>query len=36
MEDVFKPESVNIKNLFGSPDSLFQVPIYQRPYNWKD
>ena len=36
MEDIFEPKSLNIKNLFGSPDSLFQVPIYQRPYSWED
>ncbi len=34
MEDIFKPESLSIKNLFSSPDSLFEVPIYQRPYSW--
>ena len=36
MKDIFKPESLNIKNLFGSPDSLFQIPLYQRPYSWQD
>ena len=35
MEDIFEPKSLNIKNLFGSPDSLFQVPLYQRPYSWE-
>ena len=35
MEDVFKPDSLSIKNLFGSPDSLFEVPMYQRPYSWE-
>ncbi|MDE0119188.1 MAG: DUF262 domain-containing HNH endonuclease family protein [Bdellovibrionales bacterium] len=35
MEDIFKPESLSIKNLFGSPDSLFEVPVYQRPYSWE-
>ena len=36
MKDIFKPESLNIKNLFGSPDSLFKIPLYQRPYSWQD
>ena len=36
MEDVFIPQSLNIKNLFGNSDSLFQVPDYQRPYSWED
>ena len=35
MEDIFKPESLSIKNLFGSPDSLFEIPMYQRPYSWE-
>lgn len=35
MEDIFKPESLSIKKLFGSPDSLFEVPMYQRPYSWE-
>ena len=34
MEDIFKPESLSIKKLFGSPESLFQIPDYQRPYSW--
>lgn len=34
MEDVFKPHSLTIKELFGNADSLYQIPIYQRPYKW--
>lgn len=34
MEDVFKPQSLTIKQLFGNPDALYQVPRYQRPYSW--
>jgi len=36
MEDVFKPNSLSIKQLFGNPDSLYQIPRYQRPYSWGD
>ena len=35
MEDIFYSKSQSIKQLFGSPDSLFQVPLYQRPYSWE-
>src|SRR5690349_20082975 len=34
MEDVFKPSSLTIKQLFGNTDSLYQIPRYQRPYSW--
>jgi len=34
MSDVFKPQSLTIKELFGNADSLYQIPIYQRPYKW--
>lgn len=34
MTDVFKPHSLTIKELFGNADSLYQIPIYQRPYKW--
>ncbi len=36
MEDTFSAKAINITTLFGSPDSLFQVPDYQRPYSWED
>jgi uncharacterized protein with ParB-like and HNH nuclease domain len=36
MEDVFKPTSLTIKQLFGNTDALYQVPRYQRPYKWGD
>lgn len=36
MEDVFKPSSLTIKQLFGNTDSLYQIPRYQRPYSWND
>jgi uncharacterized protein with ParB-like and HNH nuclease domain len=36
MEDVFKPHSLTIKQLFGDSTSLYQIPRYQRPYSWGD
>ncbi len=36
MEDVFKPSSLTIKQLFGNTDALYQIPRYQRPYKWAD
>lgn len=36
MEDIFKPSSLSIKQLFGNTDSLYQIPRYQRPYSWGD
>lgn len=36
MEDIFKPLSLTIKQLFGNTDSLYQIPRYQRPYSWGD
>ncbi len=36
MEDIFKPSSLTIKQLFGNTDSLYQIPRYQRPYSWDD
>ncbi|HPS29581.1 MAG TPA: DUF262 domain-containing protein [bacterium] len=36
MEDIFKPSSLTIKQLFGNTDSLYQIPRYQRPYSWID
>ena len=36
MEDIFKPSSLTIKQLFGNTDSLYQIPRYQRPYSWGD
>lgn len=36
MEDVFKPSSLTIKQLFGNTDSLYQIPRYQRAYSWGD
>ncbi len=34
MEDIFKPQSLTIKQLFGNTDALYQIPRYQRPYSW--
>ncbi|HRH41028.1 MAG TPA: DUF262 domain-containing HNH endonuclease family protein [Pyrinomonadaceae bacterium] len=34
MEDIFKPASLTIKQLFGNADALYQIPRYQRPYSW--
>lgn len=36
MEDVFKPSSLTVKQLFGNTDSLYQIPRYQRPYSWSN
>lgn len=36
MEDIFKPASLSIKQLFGNADALYQIPRYQRPYSWGD
>jgi uncharacterized protein with ParB-like and HNH nuclease domain len=36
MEDIFKPNSLTIQQLFGNADSLYQIPRYQRPYAWGD
>ncbi len=36
MEDIFKPSSLTIKQLFGNTDALYQIPRYQRPYSWND
>jgi len=36
MNETFKPDSLNIKSLFGNSESLFQIPKYQRPYSWID
>ena len=36
MEDIFRPSSLTIKQLFGNTDSLYQIPRYQRSYSWGD
>ncbi len=36
MEDIFKPISLTIGELFGNKDALYQIPRYQRPYSWGD
>jgi len=36
MEDIFRPSSLTIKQLFGNTDSLYQIPRYQRAYSWGD
>jgi uncharacterized protein with ParB-like and HNH nuclease domain len=36
MEDIFRPQSLTIKQLFGNSDALYQIPRYQRPYSWGD
>jgi len=30
----FKPEAKTIMKIFGDVDSYYQIPDYQRPYNW--
>ncbi len=34
IEEIFKPESKSIKQIFGDIDAFYQMPIYQRPYSW--
>ena len=36
MEEPFKPLSLSIKELFGNADSLYKIPVYQRPYKWEN
>lgn len=36
MEESFKPNSLTINKLLTDSDSLYQIPIYQRPYKWGD
>ncbi len=33
-EEIFKPETKSIKQIFGDTDAFYQMPIYQRPYSW--
>lgn len=33
---VFKPETKTVKSVFGEPSSYYQIPDYQRPYDWGD
>lgn len=33
---VFKTDTVAIETIFGSPSSYYQIPDYQRPYDWGD
>jgi len=34
--EIFKPESKSIKEIFGNANSFYQMPDYQRPYSWED
>lgn len=36
MADLFTPQSLTIKQIFGNADSFYQIPRYQRPYKWDD
>ena len=36
MEDIFKPSSLTIKQLFGNTDAFYQIPRSQRAYSWGD
>lgn len=36
IEESFKPNSLTINKLLTDSDSLYQIPIYQRPYKWGD
>ena len=32
----FKPDTKTIRSIFGGPSSYYQIPDYQRPYDWGD
>ena len=34
--EIFKPQAKTIEGIFGDADSYYQIPDYQRPYNWED
>ena len=36
MLGIFKPDTKNVKSIFGEPTSYYQIPDYQRPYDWGD
>jgi uncharacterized protein with ParB-like and HNH nuclease domain/predicted transport protein len=36
MKNIFEAKSLNIREIFGNVDSLYQIPRYQRPYKWED
>lgn len=36
MDNLFTPQSLTIKQIFGNADSFYQIPRYQRPYKWED
>lgn len=33
---VFEPHTKSVKSIFGEPTSYYQIPDYQRPYDWED
>lgn len=33
MDNLFTPQSLTIKQIFGNADSFYKIPRYQRPYN---
>lgn len=35
MSQIFKPDNLSIKKIFGDTGSFYQVPAYQRPYSWE-
>lgn len=35
-DDIFKPESKTLKQIFGDVKGFYQMPDYQRPYSWED
>jgi len=36
MDNLFTPQSLTIKQIFGNADSFYKIPRYQRPYKWED
>lgn len=34
--EIFKPESRTIREIFGDTKAFYQMPDYQRPYSWED
>lgn len=35
-QEIFKPESKAIKEIFGDVNAFYQIPNFQRPYSWED
>lgn len=36
MLGIFKPDTKNVQSVFGEPTSYYEIPNYQRPFDWGD